>query len=108
MIERAAYGKANGVGHLRADGDDQRAEAMLVGIPGAVGEAAEPRHGDARIYAAADGHGEVAVVGEDPVSLGHRLRGAHLDGLMAGDLPPEAQLALPLEVQPPLLRAAAY
>ncbi len=72
-----------------------------------MGQAAEDGEDSAWIDAATDRHREVAVVGEDPVGRRQRQRRAHLRRLVAGDWPPEAKFALPLEVQPLLVESAA-
>src|SRR5260370_13578876 len=70
-----------------------------MGVPGAVGNPTEDRHDLPWINAPADGHREIAIVGEDPVGRRQRKSCAHLGSFVADIRPPEAQLALALEIE---------
>ena len=82
---------------LGADDDRVEPEAVLVGVPVTVVDAAEQAEQAQRVEAAAVGDAVLAVGGEDVVLLAERTAGADLGRLLAEQLGPDAELAVPLQ-----------
>ena len=92
-----AHRVAGGVQRLGADHDRVEAEVVVVGVPGAVVDAAEQPEQVERVDAAAVGDAVLAVGREDVVLRAQRAAGADLGGLLAEQLGPDAELAVALE-----------
>ena len=92
-----AHGVAGGVQGLRADHDRVEREVAVVGVPAALVDAAEQAEQAQRVDVAAPGDAVLAVGREDEVLLAERAAGADLRGLLAEQLGPDAELAVPLE-----------
>ena len=92
-----AHRVAGGVQGLGADHDRVEAEVVLVGVPGALVDAAEQAEQVERVDAAAVGDAVLAVGREDVVLRAQRAAGADLRGLLAEQLGPDAELAVALE-----------
>ena len=70
---------------------------LLVGVPAALVDAAEQAEQPQRVDAAAPGDAVLAVGREGEVLRAQRAAGADLRGLLAEQLGPDAELALPLQ-----------
>ena len=92
-----AHGVAGGVQGLGADHDRVEPEVVLVGVPGAVVDAAEQAEQVERVDAAAVGDAVLAVGREDVVLRAQGAAGADLRGLLAEQLGPDAELAVALQ-----------
>ena len=88
---------AGGVQALGADDDRVEAEVVVRGVPVAVVDAAEEAEQLERVEAAAPGDAVLAVGREDEVLRAQRPAGADLGGLLAEELGPDAELAVPLQ-----------
>ena len=99
VLEATAHREPDGVGDLGRDRNGQRGEVVFAGIPGSMREAAEERQHVGGIDAAEHRHAELAIAGENPVRGPQRGHCADVNRLLAQELAPETELALPLQVQ---------
>ena len=92
-----AHGVAGRVQRLRADDDRVEPEVAVVGVPAALVDAPEQAEQPQRVDVAAPGDAVLAVGREDEVLRAQRAAGADLRGLLAEQLGPDAELAVPLQ-----------
>src|SRR5207245_9016518 len=99
VIELATERIADRVQDLAGHRDGQRREMVTGRVPATVGEPPEQVQHGGWVDTATHPHAELAVAGEDPIVRVERQGGAHLGGLLAQELAPEPQFALPLQVE---------
>ena len=92
-----AHRVAGRVQGLRADHDRVEAEAVLGGVPVAVVDASEETEQLQRVQATTPGDAVLAVGREHEVLGAQRATGTDLGGLLAEQLGPDAELAVPLQ-----------
>src|SRR5690625_131449 len=92
-----AHRVPDGMGRLGAEHDHVGVGAKLVGVPAAVGDAAEHLQQAPGLDASGPGDAVLAVGGHQVVLLTGGVAGTDLRGLLAQGAGPQAQLPLPLQ-----------
>ena len=97
LVALDAHRVADRMRGLRREDQGVEVEVGVLGVPAAVGDAAELAQQLGQVHVAGQGDAVLAVGGKDVVLRLAGPAGADLGGLLAGERHPQGQLALPLQ-----------